>query len=129
MADDLLQHRLGPTAPNVLWAADITYLGSWAGWLDLCAVQDALSRRIVAWSIAATYAQNLVVDALQMAIARREPDAGLIHHSDHGSQFVSLAFGHPPVAKAGIARSMGPPRRLLRQRRRREPLVERHACW
>ncbi len=70
------------------------------------AVQDAFSRRIVGWSMADHMRSDLVVDALQMAIARRRPEAGLIHHSDQGSQFVALAFGQA-AAKAGIARSMG----------------------
>ena len=106
VADDLVQRDFRPAAPNVLWVADLTYLRSWEGWLYLVAIQDAFSRRIVGWSMAEHMRSELVVDALQMAIARRRPDAGLIHHSDQGSQFVSLAFGQA-CGKAGIARSMG----------------------
>jgi putative transposase len=106
VADDLVQRQFRPTSANVLWVADITYLRSWEGWLYLAAVQDAFSRRIVGWSMADHMRSDLVVDALQMAIARRQPEAGLIHHSDQGSQFVSLAFGQA-AGKAGIARSMG----------------------
>lgn len=106
VADDLVERDFKPAAPNVLWVADITYLRSWEGWLYLAAVQDAYSRRIVGWSMADHMRADLVVDALQMALARRRPDAGLIHHSDQGSQFVSLAFGQA-CGKAGIARSMG----------------------
>ena len=106
VADDLVQRRFRPDSPNVLWVADITYLRSWEGWLYLVAVQDAYSRRIVGWSMADHIRADLVVDALNMAIARRRPDAGLVHHSDQGSQFVSLAFGQA-CGKAGIARSMG----------------------
>ena len=106
VADDLVRRQFRPKAPNVLWLADITYLRSWEGWLYLVAVQDAFSRRIVGWSMADHMRADLVVDALNMAIARRRPDAGLIHHSDQGGQFVSLAFGQA-CAKAGIARSMG----------------------
>jgi putative transposase len=106
VADDLVNRNFRPTAPNVLWVADITYLRSWEGWLYLVAVQDACSRRIVGWSMADHMRSDLVVDALNMAIARRRPEAGLIHHSDQGSQFVSLAFGQA-CGKAGIARSMG----------------------
>jgi putative transposase len=106
VADDLVKRQFQPTAPNVLWVADITYLRTWAGWLYLAAVQDAFSRRIVGWSMADHMRSDLVVDALNMAIARRQPEAGLIHHSDQGSQFVSLGFGQA-AAKAGIARSMG----------------------
>jgi putative transposase len=105
VADDLVQRQFRPTAPNVLWVADITYLRTWDGWLYLAAVQDAFSRRIVGWSMANHMRSDLVVDALQMAIARRQPEEGLIHHSDQGSQFVSLAFGQAG-GRAGIARSM-----------------------
>ena len=96
----------GRPAPNVLWVADITYLRTWEGWLYLAAVQDAYSRRIVGWSMADHMRAELVVDALQMALARRRPEPGLIHHSDQGSQFVSLAFGQA-ARDAGIALSMG----------------------
>jgi len=106
VADDLVARDFAPAAPNVLWVADITYLRTWEGWLYLAAVQDAYSRRIVGWALADHMRAELVVDALQMAIARRRPDPGLVSHSDQGSQFVSLAFGHA-CAGAGIARSMG----------------------
>ena len=106
VADDLVKRQFRPSAPNVLWVADITYLRSWEGWLYLVAVQDLYSRRIVGWSMADHMRSDLVVDALNMAVARRRPEAGLIHHSDQGSQFVSLAFGQA-CGKAGIARSMG----------------------
>jgi putative transposase len=106
VADDLVQRQFRPSAPDLMWVADITYLRSWEGWLYLVAVQDLYSRRIVGWSMADHMRADLVVDALNMAIARRRPEAGLIHHSDQGSQFVSLAFGQA-CGKAGIARSMG----------------------
>jgi putative transposase len=106
VADDLVERRFRPDAPNVLWIADMTYLRTWEGWLYLAAVQDAYSRRIVGWSMADHMRAELVVDALQMAVARRRPDPGLIHHSDQGSQYVSLAFGQA-AGDAGIARSMG----------------------
>ena len=106
VADDLVERRFRPTAPNVLWIADVTYLRTWEGWLYLAAVQDAYSRRIVGWSMADHMRAELVVDALQMAVARRRPAPGLIHHSDQGSQYVSLAFGQA-ARDAGIARSMG----------------------
>jgi putative transposase len=106
VADDLVERQFSPNAPNVLWIADVTYLRTWEGWLYLAAVQDAYSRRIVGWSMADHMRAELVVDALQMAVARRRPDPGLIHHSDQGSQYVSLAFGQA-AGDAGIARSMG----------------------
>ena len=92
--------------PNVLWVADITYLRTGEGWLYLAAVQDAYSPAIVGWSMATHMRATLVVDALKMAIARRRPEPGLIHHSDQGGQYVSLAFGRA-ARDAGIAVSMG----------------------
>ena len=93
-------------APNRVWVADITYLRTWQGWLYLVAVQDLYSRRIVGWSMADHMRAELVTDALEMALAHRRPDPGLIWHSDQGAQFVSLAFGQKARA-AGIAQSMG----------------------
>ncbi|HYU18449.1 MAG TPA: IS3 family transposase [Chloroflexota bacterium] len=93
VAEDLLDRQFAAGAPNRCWVADITYLRSWEGWSYLLAVQDLYSRRIVGWSMADHMRAELVVDALQMALARRRPDPGLIYHSDQGSQFVSLAFG------------------------------------
>jgi putative transposase len=106
VADDLVERRFRPPAPNLLWLADITYLRSWEGWLYLAAVQDAYSRAIVGWSMAEHMRAQLVVDALKMALARRRPDPGLVHHSDQGSQYVSLGFGQA-AHDAGIALSMG----------------------
>jgi putative transposase len=106
VADDLLDRDFAAAAPNRCWVADITYLRTWEGWLYLVAVQDLYSRRIVGWSMADHMRTELVTDALQMALAHRRPDPGLIWHSDQGSQFVSLAFGQQARA-AGIAQSMG----------------------
>jgi putative transposase len=106
VVEDLLERDFAAAAPNRCWVADITYLRSWEGWLYLVAVQDLYSRRIVGWSMAEHMRTELVVDALGMALARRQPGPGLIWHSDQGSQFVSLAFGQA-ARKAGIAQSMG----------------------
>ena len=105
-ATDLVNRDFKPSGPNVLWVADITYLRTGEGWLYLAAVQDAYSRAIVGWSMATHMRATLVVDALEMALARRRPAPGLIHHSDHGGQYVSLAFGRA-TRDAGIAVSMG----------------------
>lgn len=105
-ASDLVCRQFRPTEPDRLWVADITYLRTGEGWLYLAAVQDAYSRLIVGWSMATHMRSTLVVDALRMALARRRPPPGLIHHSDHGSQYVSLAFGRA-ARQAGIAVSMG----------------------
>jgi putative transposase len=106
VADDLVERKFRPDAPNVLWVADITYLRTWEGWLYLAAVQDAYSRRIVGWAMTEHMRTELVADALQMAVQRRQPRPGLIHHSDQGSQYVALGFGQQ-ARDAGIAVSMG----------------------
>jgi putative transposase len=105
-ATDLVNRDFKASGPNVLWVADITYLRTGEGWLYLAAVQDTYSRAIVGWSMATHMRATLVVDALRMALARRRPGPGLIHHSDQGSQYVSLAFGRA-ARDAGIAVSMG----------------------
>jgi len=106
VAGDLLLRDFTATAPDQIWAADITYLRTWEGWVYLVAVQDLYSRKIVGWSMADHMRAELVVDALKMAVYRRQPGKGLTFHSDQGSQFVSLAFGQ--LARAnGIAQSMG----------------------
>ena len=106
VCEDLVDRAFAAAAPNRVWVADITYLRTWQGWLYLVAVQDLYSRRIVGWSMADHMRSELVADALQMALAQRQPAPGLIWHSDQGSQFVSLAFGQQARA-AGIAQSMG----------------------
>ena len=106
VADDLVKRQFRPDRPDVLWIADFSYLRTWEGWLYLAAVQDAFSRLIVGWCMADHMREELVIDALRMALRRRRPDPGLIHHSDHGSQYVSLGFGQA-CQQAGIARSMG----------------------
>jgi putative transposase len=106
VADDLVERNFVPTVPNRLWCADIKYVRTWQGWLYLAAVMDCYSRRIVGWSMRPDLEAELVVDALEMAIARRRPRAGLVHHSDQGSQYVSLRFGER-CREIGIHRSMG----------------------
>ena len=85
-APDLVERDFKAEAPNRLWCADITYLRSWEGWLYLASVLDCFSRLIVGWCMLPTLRLELVERALEMAVARRRPDPGLIHHSDHGSQ-------------------------------------------
>lgn len=103
---DLVERQFTPAAPDRLWVADITYLRSWEGWLYLAFVLDAYSRRVVGWSMANSLRSEIVIDALNMALWRREPDPGLIHHSDHGSQYASVEFGKRMKA-AGLLPSMG----------------------
>jgi len=106
VADDLVKRDFRPPAPNQLWVADITYLRSWEGWLYLAVVLDCFSRRIVGFAIEDHLRAELVVDALEQALQRRRPRRGLVHHSDQGSQYVSLAFGRR-CRLAGIEQSMG----------------------
>jgi hypothetical protein len=86
VAADLLERDFRPTGPNQTWAADITYISTWEGFLYLAHVQDLFSRLIVGWSMADHLRSELVVDALEMALGRRRPVCGLVHHSDQGSQ-------------------------------------------
>jgi putative transposase len=106
LSDDLVHRAFTASAPNQLWLADITYLPTWQGFLYLAVVLDAYSRRVVGWAMADHMRAELVVEALEMALWHRRPGAGLIHHSDHGSQYTSLAFGRR-CREAGIAQSMG----------------------
>jgi putative transposase len=103
---DLVERDFNPTEPNRLWAADITYIRTWEGWLYLASVMDLYSRRIVGWALADHLRAELVVDALEMAVARRRPDAGLVHHSDQGCQYTSLVFTRR-CRSVGIDVSMG----------------------
>ena len=105
---DLVGREFRPDAPDRVWAADIKQIKTGEGWLYLAAVQDLFSRRIVGWAMAPHMRQELVVDALRMAVRRRRPAKGTIHHSDHGGQrgFIGLVFGQA-CHDAGIAQSMG----------------------
>ena len=104
-APDLVDRNFAAQAPDRLWVADITYIPTWSGFLYLAVVLDAFSRRIVGWSMATTLATQLVLDALNMALATRQP-AGVIHHSDQGSQYTSIEFGRR-CREAGVRPSMG----------------------
>jgi putative transposase len=92
--------------PDALWMADITYLRTGEGFLLLAIVLHVYSRRIVGWSMASHLRTELVGDALEMAVWRRKPSAGLVHHSDRGTQYTALSFGKKPE-EAGIIPSMG----------------------
>ncbi len=104
-APDLVARDFTATAPDRLWVADITYVPTWAGFLYLAVVLDAFSRRVVGWSMATHLRTELVLDALEMALGRRRPE-NVIHHSDQGCQYTSIAFGRR-CAEAGVRPSMG----------------------
>jgi len=89
VAENVLGRQFGAGMPDRKWAADITYVPTGEGWLYLAAVIDLCSRRIVGWSMAGHMRTELVSDALAMAVARRRPGAGLLHHSDRGAQYAS----------------------------------------
>jgi putative transposase len=105
-APDLVERNFASEGPDKLWVADITYVRSHEGFLYLALILDACSRKVVGWSMATHLRTELVIDALQMAIARRKPAPGLVHHSDRGVQYTSLSFGKR-LEDEGLLPSMG----------------------
>ena len=104
-APDLVEREFEAKAPNELWVADITYVPTWAGFLFLAVVIDVWSRKVVGWAMATHMKTELVVAALDMAVAQRQP-TGVVHHSDQGSQYTAVAFGKR-CTEAGVQPSMG----------------------
>jgi len=104
-APDLVERQFTATGPNELWVADITYIPTWSGFLYLAVVLDVWSRRVVGWQMATHLRTELVLAALEMAVWRRQP-SGVIHHSDQGCQYTSLAFGKR-CQEAGVKPSTG----------------------
>jgi len=105
-APDLVKRKFKASAPNELWVADITYIETWEGFLFLAAVMDVFTKRIVGWSMRDDLKAEIVVDALGMAATLRRPGPGLVHHSDRGGQYRSLALGKT-LRDTGIMQSMG----------------------
>jgi putative transposase len=105
-APDLVDRQFTAAAPDRLWVADITYIPTWAGFLSLAVVLDAWSRRVIGWAMETHLRTELVLAALDMAVAQRRPPAEVIHHSDQGSQYTSIAFGSR-CREAGVRPSMG----------------------
>jgi len=104
-APDLLGRNFCAPAPDRLWTADITYLPTDEGFLYLAFILEVYSRKVVGWSMASHLRSELLAAALEMAIRRRNPSAGLIHHSDRGAQYTALSFGKR-LEQAGIVASM-----------------------
>jgi len=104
-APDLVERKFVAEAPDRLWVADITYVPTWAGFLFLAVVLDVFSRRIVGWSMANHLRTELILEALDMALLRRRPQ-DVIHHSDQGCQYTSVAFGSR-CREADVRPSMG----------------------
>ena len=102
---DLVERDFSADCPNALWVADITYVPTGSGFLYLSVVLDVFSRRVVGWAMAGHLRTELVLAALDMAVAQRKPE-GVVLHSDHGSQYTSLAFGSR-CREAGVRPSLG----------------------
>ncbi len=110
--DNLLKRDFEVAQPDRVYSADVTYVWTQEGWLYLAVVMDLCSRKIVGWSMSSRMKAQLVCDALQMALWRRQPQAGLIHHSDRGSQYASKAF-----------------RRLLKAHGTQGSMSRKGDCW
>jgi len=105
-APDLVNRDFTASRPDEIWAADVTQFWTTEGWLYFAGVIDLYSRRVVGWSMSNSPDADLVIDALLMGFQRRRPDEKLIHHSDRGAVYTSLAFGNH-AADLGITRSFG----------------------
>jgi len=103
--DNRLDRSFDVSSPNTTWAADITYIWTREGWLYLAVILDLFSRKIVGWSMSERMEKQLVIDALLMALGRRKPVIGMLHHSDRGSQYASKEY-QALLKKAGIGCSM-----------------------
>lgn len=105
VAENLLARNFTPQAPNRVWSSDITYIPTAEGWLYLAIVLDLFNREVVGWSIKPRMTADIVTDALTMAWFRRKPAAGVIFHSDRGSQYASGAMA-AKLAEYGMTASM-----------------------
>jgi len=105
---DRVNRQFQADRPNQLWVSDFTYVSTWQGWLYVAFVVDVFARRIVGWRVSTTMTTDFVLDALEQALYDRQPDPedALIHHSDRGSQYVSIRYSER-LAEAGIAPSVG----------------------
>lgn len=104
-APNLLQRNFVADAPDTKWVADVTFIATGQGWLSLAAVLDIFSRAIVGWAMEPIQDEALVEQALRMALGRRKPQAGLLHHSDRGSQYTSQGY-QQLLASWGVQVSM-----------------------
>jgi transposase InsO family protein len=105
IADNVLDREFSVEAPDTAWATDISYVRTWEGWMYLAVVVDLFSRRIVGWATATHMRTGLVLSALDMALGRRVPAPGMLHHSDRGSQYASHDY-REALRKNNIACSM-----------------------
>lgn len=105
VAQNLINRNFMASSPNAVWAADISYVWTWEGWLYLAVVMDLYSRQIVGWAMDKRIQKELVLDALSMAYSRRRPSHGLIHHSDRGSQYACHEY-QKQLGRYGMLASM-----------------------
>jgi transposase InsO family protein len=103
---DLVRRAFTAAGPNRLWMVDVTQIPTEEGWVFMAAVLDAFSRALVGWAFGETNDTDLAAAALEMAIRRRTPERGLIHHSDRGAPYMGIAYG-AALEAAGIRRSVG----------------------
>jgi transposase InsO family protein len=103
---DRVQRQFSATRPNQLWVADFTYVATWAGFAYVAFVIDVFSRRVIGWRVARWMRTELVLDALEQALWSRSGAKGVIHHSDRGSQYVSIRYSER-LAQAGVEPSVG----------------------
>jgi transposase InsO family protein len=105
---DRVNRQFKAERPNQLWVSDFTYVSTWQGWLYVAFVIDVFARRIVGWRVSSSMHTDFVLDALEQALYARQPerDSSLIHHSDRGSQYVSIRYSER-LAEAGIEPSVG----------------------
>jgi transposase InsO family protein len=105
---DKVNRQFKADRPNQLWVSDFTYVSTWQGWLYVAFVIDVFARRIVGWRVSRSMHTDFVLDALEQALYARQPerDSSLVHHSDRGSQYVSIRYSER-LAEAGIEPSVG----------------------
>jgi putative transposase len=104
--EDLVNRQFKATRPNQLWVADFTYVATWVGFVYVAFVIDVFARRIVGWRVARSMHTELVLDALEQALCSRAAPQGLVHHSVHGSQYLSIRHSQR-LAEAGVEPSVG----------------------
>ena len=103
---DLVKRRFAASRPNLLWVADFTYVSTWSGFVYVAFITDVFSRKIVGWRVSNSMNADLVLDALDQALWARARPKGLIHHSDKGSQYLSIRYSER-LSAAGVQPSTG----------------------